>query len=334
MSQNEPDSGPPGDFTINLGGPDGGGDGSSSSSGGSSGGGGDPLGAYRSTLLTLRINPAPFIGLMQQAAGQNWTSAEFMWALESNPRFIKMFPGITQLLDEGMSVSGAVAAWRRLGQEYKEAAQEMGAMRTARLNPEKVGFLIEHNVDLDEFKLRLGILQYARHTEGARQAFNAVLKKRGDDQLDKQGWYRFIMGRGEQRLYDTYEGALLMQELGPSGLRARQARHLGKIISGADGTPAFDASSIAKAFQEVRNALGSQVLKDAHISAKDLALGVLGGSDDIHLATPRATKRALAARDKLEQLAKNVQGIETAKEGGATLQTQSGRPLSAASLLP
>jgi hypothetical protein len=271
---------------------------------------------------------------MQQAAGQNWTSAEFMWALESNPRFLKMFPGITQLLDEGMSVSGAVASWRRIGQEYKEAAQEMGAMKVARLNPEKVGFLIEHNVDLDEFKLRLGILQYARHTEGARQAFNAVLKKKGDQQLNKQGWYRFIMGRGEQALYDTYEGALLMQELGEAGLRPRQARQLGKIISGAEGTPAFDASSIARAFQEVRTALGSQVLKDAHVSAKDLALGVLGSSEDIHLATPRATKRALAARDRLEQLMKNVQGIETAKEGGATLQTESGRPLSAAALLP
>lgn len=329
------EGGPPEEFTVNIDGGDGdGGDGGGSSSGGGGGEPVDPLGPYRSILLGMRINPAPFIGLMHQAAAQNWSSSELMWALESNPRFLKMFPGITQLLDEGMSVSGAVASWRRIGQEYKEAATEMGASKIARLTPQRIGDLILNNVDLDEFKLRLGILQYARHTEGARQAFNAVLKKKGDQQLDKQGWYRFIMGRGEQRLYDTYEGALLLQELAGEGLRGRQARHLGKIISGAEGTPAFDASSIAKAFQEVRNALGSQVLRDAHISGKDLALAVLGSAEGVTLSTPRATKRATFARQKLEQLVKNVQGIETAKEGGATMQTQSGRPISAASLLP
>lgn len=331
MSTQE-DNDRPGEFVVNVDGGDGDGDGGSSSGGG--GEPADPLGPYRSILLRLRIPPGPFIGLMHQAAGQNWSADEFMWGLEGNPRFNKMFPGIQQLLDEGMSVSSAVAAWRRLGEEYQEAAKEMGVGKLTRLNPQRIGYLIENNIDLDEFKLRAGILEYARHTEGARQAFNAILKNRGDRQLDRQGWFRFIMGKGEQRLYDTYEGAVLFQELGPQGLRAREARRLGKIISGAEGTPAFDATSIALAFREIRSKLGSQVLEDAGMRARDLALAVLGSQEGIFIERPKAARHAQAAREALEQIARNVQGVETGTENIATMQTESGRPISSAAALP
>jgi hypothetical protein len=328
MSQQEGDE--PGAFTVNLGGD---GDGGGSSSGGSSAPA-DPLGPYRSLFLRLRIPPGPFIGLMHQAAAQKWSADELMWALEGNPRFNKMFPGIQQLLDEGMSVSSAVAAWRRLGQEYSEAAKEGGWGKIARLNPERIGYLIENNIDLDEFKMRASILEYARHTEGARQAFNAILKKRGDRQLDRQGWFKFIMGKGEQALYDTYEGAVLFQELGPEGLSKRQARRLGRVVSGTEGAPAFDASSIAAAFQEIRNKLGSQILDESGIRAKEMALAVLGSQEGIHFTRPKAARRALAAREHLEQIARNVQGVETGTENTATMQTQSGRPISSAATLP
>lgn len=332
MSQQEGDQ--PGDFVVNLGGDGGGGGGSSSSGGGGGGAPADPLGPYRSLFLRLRIPPGPFIGLMHQAAAQNWSADELMWALEGNPRFNKMFPGIQQLLDEGMSVSSAVSAWRRMGQEYIEAAKEGGWGKIARLNPQRIGQLIENNIDVDEFKMRAGILEYARHTEGARQAFNAVLKKKGDQQLDRQGWFKFIMGQGEQHLYDTYEGAVLFQELGAMGLRGKQARRLGKIISGPEGAPAFDAASVAAAFQEIKSKLGSQVLSDSGIKARELALAVLGSQEGIHFTRPKAARRAVAARDALEQLARNVQGVETGTENVATMQTEGGRPISSAAVLP
>ena len=94
----------------------GGGDGGGGSSGGGSSGSrvvvaapADPLAAYRQTLLSgCGSTPGPFVQLMSQAAQENWSSAEFLWALEDDKAFQRRFPGVSALLRQGMSVPTAV----------------------------------------------------------------------------------------------------------------------------------------------------------------------------------------------------------------------------------
>ena len=314
---------PPVEAVIDaLGGPEGGG-----GSGGSSGGGGgepaDPLAGYRSALLRLRIPPGPYVQLMQHAANGRWSTDEFLWALESDPRFQKTFPGINQLLDSGLSVPSAVSRWRAMYTEYKEAAQDAGLTRFARLTPKRFGMYLEEGVDVEEMLFRVSIIKQAKQSEPFRNAINAILKKKGQQALDKKGWAEFLAGRGEQAVYDLYEGALLLQELGGAGLKVKEARRLGKILTGPEGGPAFSAAGFAEAIRNVQSALGSQVLKESGLSAKELALATLKDS----VSKPEARRKATAAFEQLEQMMRNREA--SMQEGGReAVSTEGGRPIS------
>ena len=293
---------------------------------GGGGGGGepaDPLAGYRQALLRLRIPPGPYVALMQQAANGKWSADEFLWALESDPRFQKTFPGINSLLDAGLSVPSAVSRWRAMFTEYKEAAQDAGLTRFAKLTPKRFGMYLEEGVDIEEMLFRVSIIKQAKQSEPFRNAINAILKKKGQQALDKKGWAEFLAGRGDQAVYDLYEGALLLQELGGAGLKVKEARRLGKIITGPEGGPAFSAAGFAEAIRNVQSALGSQVLKESGLSPKELALATLKDS----VTKPEARRKATAAFEQLEQLMRNREA--SMQEGGReAVSTEGGRPIS------
>lgn len=322
---------------VSTGGGDGGDDGGQTytvsgggggSSGGSSGGGGggeplDPLMAYRAALLRMRVPPGPYIQLMHQAAQQNWTTDEFIWALESDPRFQKTFPGINALLDQGMSIPTAVGQWRGMYTEWHDAFKDAGLSKFARLTPKRFGMYLENGVDLEEAVFRVSIVKMAKTSEPFRLAFNQILKKRGQGQLNKQGWAQFLAGRGDQQVYDLYEGALLLQELGgEGGLRVQEARRLGKMVSGPEGGPAFSAAGFAEAVENIRRALGSELIESSGLGAKGIALAAL--KDQV--TKPGAKRKAVAASAQLEQMLANQQAASQAR-GGEVSSVVAGRPI-------
>lgn len=286
--------------------------------------GGDPLAGYRSVLLQMRIPPGPFINLMHQAAQQNWTSAEFAWALEGDPKFTKMFPGIGALLDQGLSVPSAVSQWRQLYSEWTDNVHDSGLAKYARLTPNRFGMYLNQGVDLQEMLFRVSIIKMAKTSDDFRAAFNAILKARGENQLDKVGWANFLAGKGDQRVYDLYEGTVLLQELGAQGLKVKEARQLAKVVSGQEGGPAFSASKFAEAITTIRRSLGDQLINESGLGAKGLALASL---KDV-VTSPEAAREATAAFDKLEQLMKNQQAA-TQTTGQEATTTVNGRPVSA-----
>lgn len=315
----------PGDFVVDLDGDndggnksDGGGD--SSSSSGSSGPPPDPLRPYRDALLQMRIDPGPFIRLMQQAAGQNWSIAEFMWGLEGDKAFLRQFPGIQSLLDAGHSVTGAVSQWRSMAEQYEQAAHDLGLTKLANLTPRRIGTIIEAGLSVDEYKFRLGMYQMAKNSEAYRHAFNQILKGRGEAQLDQKGWYRFLMGKADAKLYDLYEGAVILQELQDEGLRVGQARKIAKMVGGSTG-PAFDPAQFAVAVDNIYRTLGGDVVTQAGIKPKDIALAALRD----RLTAPEAAKRAQATWGKLEQMVRNAQAKDTDQQATTLV---AGRPIS------
>lgn len=305
---------------------DGGGGGSSTGGGGGDGGQSriDALRrSFRGVLFNLGLDPDPYAQLIQQAIAGEWSAAEFLWSLSTEQAFAQSFPGVEALLERGMSVGEAVRFWRGMANEYAQVAKDLGLSRVARLTDKRIGFLIENNVDPEEFGFRLGVLKNARRSEDFRLAFNRILKGRGQEQLDKQGWFKFLMGVGDTKLYDTYEATVLLQELGPEGLRVREARRLGRAI-GAKGQLA-DLSTFSSTLERIRSSVGSQILSDAGLRTADLALAALAEQ----VSSPDLRRRAEGAMAQVEQLLRNQEAREAAVDRSAVYLTEGGRPISA-----
>lgn len=302
----------------------GGGDGSSGFSFGGGGGGGNPSQFFRSILLGMRINPIAFRDIIGVAGQEGWSSEEFMWAVSNSQPFQRMFPGINALFQQGMSFGTAVSTWRRMAEEYRGVAKALGLGHLARLTPNRVGFLIRRGVDVEEFQLRLSILNIAKKSEPFRETFNQLLTDYGHEKLDKQGWYKFLMGHADKRIYDLYEAASLFQQLGAEGLRLREAKQLARAV-GPSGVPA-DLSEVLSQVGQVQDALGSQQLADAGISAKDMALAVLRDQ----LNSPARKRAADRIATQIEQMVLNRQASETAIDRQATFVVGQDRPISSA----
>lgn len=329
------DQGRPGDdpIVINVGGGgDGDGDGgsSSSSSGGSSGGGSsapaDPQGPYRSILLGMRLPPGLFADLLRRAVAEHWTANDFLWALSSAKQFNRMFPGIQSLLDQGMSVTQAVTTWRATSEAYEQSLRDAGlwGFVKGKMNKQNVGQAIKNGVDPEEMVFRVSIAEQARRSEALRNSFNAILKNKGEQQLDKKGWVRFLMGKSDARLYDMYEGAQLLQTLGGvEGLRVKEARRLAKAF----GQPGqfVDVTDAIGNIDRVRRTLGTQTLRDAGITAKDEALVAL--ADSLTARNPQMRRKAAGLQSRIEQLLANREASEAAG-GQEAVSIVSGRPIS------
>ncbi len=309
----------PGDFNVNLGNTA-----TTSSSGGGTSTPVDPLRPYRDWLLGVRIDPGPFVELMHKAASGNWTVNEFTWALETDKAFQRMFPGISTLLSGGMNVPGAIAAWRNMSQEYIGWARDSGYGHLVELTPKRVGMLIEGGVDKNEFVFKLGMLDALKNNPQFGEAFNAMLTARGEKKLDDVGLFKYLVGKADQRLYDLYEGALILQQMGPEGMRVGQARRFSRMISGGEGPafgPGFSIGDFAASVQGIYAALGHQQISDAGLRAKDIALVALKD----RISSPEARKKAEAALSLLEQLFRNARAKNTDLQATTLL---AGRPIS------
>lgn len=331
------DQGPPEAPVIVIGG-GGGGDDGGGGGGGDNGGSSSSSGPsqvdlrrpYRSILLRLGIPVGLFADLMSRAAGERWTADEFYWALSNSKQFNRLFPKIAHLIDSGMSVPQAVAFWKRMASEYETELRNAGLWNDVKgyMNKQGIGQAIANGMDVEEVLFRASIIEQAKRTESLRLAFNAVLKNKGDQQLDRKGWARFLMGKADRRFYDIYEGAVLFQELGAAGLKAKQARNIARGV-GFPGQPA-DLSSALADIDRIRRTLGSQVLEDAGISAAELAFAALGDQ----LRDKRKLDKARLAQARIEQLLANQEALEGARDTQQTPVTESGRPISFAAPSP
>jgi hypothetical protein len=310
--------GQPESTTIDLGG----GGGGSSSSGGGGGTPVDPHKAYRDILFGLRINPGPFVNLIDQAVKGKWGSNEFLYSLSTDPQFFTMFPGIESLLDQGLSIPGAISTWRKMATTYQNVAADLGLSHLARLTPKRIGQLVAGNVDAEEFQLRLSILQAAKNSDAFRDAFNRILRGNGQQALDKQGWYRFLMGQADRKLYDTYEAAQILQELGPEGIGARQARKLARA-AGTPGAPA-DLSEFVANVSAIRQKLGTVALEQAGLKTADIAAAALRDQLSGNLK-----RRADATLTQLEQMFRNRDAQNAGAVDTVTTVAGEGRPVSA-----
>ena len=315
-------------ITINVGGGDGDGDGSggSSSSGGGSSEPVDKLAPYRSILLGMRLPPGLFADLMSRAANENWTANDFMWALTSAKQFNRMFPGIQSLLDQGMSPSQAVTTWRATSEAYEQSLRDAGLWGYAKkdMSKQNIGTAIKNGVDPEEMVFRMSIAQQAQRSESLRTAFNGILKNKGEAQLDKKGWRQFLMGKSDAALYNLYEGAQLLQQLGGTeGIKVKEARRLARAV-GVPGQSVDVIDAIAN-IDRVRRSLGSQLLTDAGISTADLATAAL--AESITARNPKLKRKAAGIVARLEQLQANKEAGDAAGGQEATT-TAAGRPIS------
>jgi len=281
---------------------------------------------YREVLLSLRLDPGPFVQLMSQAAAQGWSANEFLWSLEGNKNFNRMFPGIGTFLDQGMSVAQAVRTWRATSEAYEQALRDAGLWggNKGKLTPENIGLAISNGIDPTELVFRMGVVEQAKRSESTRLAFNQILKSRGEAQLDKKGWTEFLLGKADKKFYDLYESVQLIQELGPEGLKVKEARKLGRQV-GARGQY-VDVSDALVAIQQLKATVGSDLLEQAGISEFDLAQATLAET----LQSPRLKKKAARTLMAIEQLQRNVQAGDQASDNTAVSLTDSGRPISSA----
>lgn len=285
-------------------------------------GGGGSASYFRSLLLGMWINPAPYRNLINQAASEGWSADEFMWSLANTNAFQNTFPGINHLLQKGMSLGTAVSTWRGMAEQYREIAKQMHLGNLARLTPQRIGTLIRGDVDMEEFVVRLRLYDIATRTDYAREQFNRILSKFGRAKLDRVGWYRFIMGHGEEHLYNIYEANVLLNDLGPEGLKVAEAKRLAKVVGSFDN-PA-DLSQVLSQVEKIHDALGTQVLKEAGIQTADLALGVLRDQ----VGGQVARKADLILRD-VEQMLLNREAMNKAIDKTSTI-VRGGRPISEA----
>lgn len=318
-------------ITINVGGDGGGGGGSSSSSSGSSGGGSsgpaDPTAPYRNILLGMRLPPGLFADLMARAAAEHWGSNDFLWALSSSKQFNRLFPGIQSLLDQGMSVPQAVATWKGTSEAYEQALRDAGlwGFIKGKMNKQNIGLAIKNGVDPEEIVFRASIAQQAKRSESLRVAFNAILKNKGEQQLDKQGWVKFLMGKSDAKVYDLYEGAQLLQQFGGAeGLSVKQARQLSKAF-GVPGQYVDVTDAIANV-NRIRRTLGTQQLRDAGISAADEVTAAL--AESLTAKNPKLKAKAEGITTRLEQLLANKQAADQASGAEAVSVLGSNRPIS------
>jgi hypothetical protein len=236
-----------------------------------------------------------------------------------------MFPGIERLLAEGLSPGSAVATWRGMAKQYEDVAWRLGLLKEARLNRQNIGLLIRHNVKPEEFAFRLMVKDQARRTEGFRRAFNQVLRHRAEAELDKVGWARFLYGQAPRRLYDIYEATILLQELGPEGLKVREARRLGRAL-GQPGQPA-DLSEFTTVIGRIQAEVGTEQLRAAGIGAEELAIAALRDQ----LGSPDLRRRAEGVLRTVEQMLANRRAMEERGETQDVLiERTSGRPISPA----
>lgn len=327
MGQQEP----PPEVVINVGGDNngnnGGNDGgSSSSSGGGSSGPADPQGPYRSILLGMRLPPGLFADLLRRAVGEHWTANDFLWALSSAKQFNRMFPGIQSLLDQGMSVPQAISTWRATSEAYEQSLRDAGlwGFISGKMSKKNIGLAIQNGKDPEEMVFLVGIAQQAKRSESLRQAFNQILKNKGDQQLDKKGWFKFLLGQSDARLYNTYEGAQLLQSLGGTeGLKIKEARKLARAF----GQPGqfVDVQDAIANVDRLRRTIGSEELRGAGIDTADLLSASM--IEELGYRTPKLRKKAEGIMVKLEQLARNREAALAA--GGAEATSSiAGRPVS------
>jgi hypothetical protein len=274
----------------------------------------------------MRLPPGLFADLMRRAVAERWTANDFMWALSSSKQFNRMFPGIQSLLDQGMSVPQAISTWRATSQGYEQALRDAGlwGFIKGKMTKQNIGRAIERGKDPEEMVLLIGIAQQAKRSEELRNAFNAILKNKGDRQLDKKGWFNFLLGKSEARLYDMYEGALLMQELGGTeGLRIKEARRLAKAF-GQPGQLVDVTDAIANV-DRLRRTIGRQELEGAGIDTADLVLASM--SEEMSIRKPKLKLKAAQTMAELERLAANRQAAEEAG-GQEAVSIVGGRPIS------
>jgi len=305
--------GPPEPPVVVVGGGDGNNQGGGSGGGGGGGGGSSSVDLrrpYRSILLRLGIPVGLFVDLISRAASERWTADEFLWAMSNTKQFNRLFPRIGSLIDSGMGIAAAVTFWKRMASEYELALRNAGLWNDVKgyMNKAGIGEAIAQGMDPEEVLFRASIIEQARRTESLRNAFNAVLKNKQEQQLDKQGWARFLMGKADRKFYDLYEGAVLFQELGAAGLKGREARRLGRAV-GFPGQPA-DLSSALEDIFRIRQTLGDQTLRDAGVTPAELALAALGSQ----LRDKRRIDKARATKTLLEQLLANQEALEGARD--------------------
>lgn len=312
------------------GGGDGGGNGDGGgSSSSSSGGGASPFekqAPYRSILLGMRLPPGLFADLLARAAQEQWTANDFLWALSSAKQFNRMFPGIQALLDQGMSVPQAVQTWKATSTAYEQELRNAGlwGFIKGKMTKQNIGLAIERGKDPEEMVFLVGVAQQAKRSEDLRAAFNAILKNKGEAQLDKKGWLKFLLGKSDAKLYDLYEGALLFQEYGAEGgLRVKEARRLARQF-GQPGQPVDVTDAIANV-DKLRRTIGSQELAGAGLDTADLLAASM--AEDISLKNPKLKLKVADTLAKLEQLAANREAAAAAGGQEATTAV-GGRPIS------
>lgn len=274
----------------------------------------------------MRLPPGLFADLMARAVKEHWTANDFLWALSSAKQFNRMFPGIQTLLDQGMSVPQAVSTWRATSQGYEQALRDAGLWGyiKSKMSKQNIGLAISKGKDPEEMVFLVGIAQQAKRSEELRAAFNAMLKNKGEQALDRKGWFKFLLGKSDARLYDLYEGAVLFQELGgQGGLRVKEARRLARAF-GQPGTPVDVADAIANV-DRLRRTIGSEELRGAGISTADLVTAAM--AEDLSIKNPKLKLKAADTIARIEQLAANREAA--AKAGGMeAVSTVKGRPVS------
>lgn len=323
---------PPPAPVIDLGG--GGGDGNGDSGGTSSSGASAPnpedlRRPYLSIILRLRLPAGMFSDLISRAASERWSADEFIFALSNAQQFNRLFPGIQSLIDEGMSVPQAVATWRGMSEGYEDALRDAGLWQfaKAKLSKKNIGLAITQGLDAEEVVFRFSIAEQAKRSEATRAAFNQILKRKGQAQLDKQGYLRLLLGKGDAQVMDIWEGVNLLEQLGPSGLKVREARRLAKGL-GKPGQ-AVDVSDALAAVQRIQRTFGTQLLSDAGISTGDLALAALAEG----LVKPKFKAKAAGVIAHLEQLERNRAAAAGAVDRTASF-SRGGRPVSEAAPEP
>jgi hypothetical protein len=107
------------------------------------------------------------------------------------------------------------------------------------------------------------------------------------------------------------------------GKGKNRPRRLSKLVSGPEGGPAFTAAGFAEAIRTIQDTLGSQALRDAGISGKELALAAL--KDQV--TSPEARRTAMAVMGRLEQMLANQGAVA---EDKTAVFIENGRPISAA----
>ena len=321
-------------IVINVGGDgDGGssssGDGGSSSSSSSSGGSSepqDPTGPYRSILLGMRLPPGLFADLMSRAAAEKWTANDFLWALSSSKQFNRLFPGIQSLLDQGMSVTQAVQTWKATSESYEQSLRDAGlwGFMKGKMTKANIGQAIKNGKDPEELVFVASIAEQAKRSESLRVAFNGILKNKGEAQLDKKGWLKFLLGKSDAKLYDMYEGAQLLQTLGgQEGLNVKDARRLAKAF----GQPGqyVDVTDAIGNIDRIRRTIGSEVLRGAGLDAADLAVAAL--SESLTARNPKLKQKAAGIIAQLEQLTANREAANQAG-GQEAVSAINDRPIS------